>query len=200
MLGKRQRQTLVTTAPARIIRQHHGRLATPDVYARFSITQGIADHRGELEQITFEPSTMVEEGLDFFLPEYFQDKIVLLGTGFHDSDKFRTPFYPYEPIPDSVSTEHPEPYGWMFGVEIHANALQNMLDEEYGLYFKVARLFAKVIGNPTLIRELTRVGMHSQSLMEWALAIMANLMRPDQIGPAEAAYEAIARVVRLVPE
>ena len=25
--------------------------------------------------------------------------------------------------------------------------------------------------------------MQSQSLMEWALAIMANLLRPDQVGP-----------------
>ena len=33
-----------------------------------------------------------------------------------------------------------------------------LLDAEYGLYFKVARLFAKVIGNPALMRELTRVG------------------------------------------
>ena len=74
------------------------------------------------------------------------------------------------------------------------------LDEEYGLYFKVARLFAKVIGNPALTRELTRVGMRSQSLMEWALRIMANLLRPDEVGPAEAAYAAIARIVRLVPD
>jgi geranylgeranyl reductase family protein len=77
---------------------------------------------------------------------------------------------------------------------------QRMLDDEYGLYFKVARLFAKVIGNPVLIRELTRVGMQSQSLMEWALAIMANLLRPDQVGPAEAAYTAIAGIVRMVPD
>jgi hypothetical protein len=76
----------------------------------------------------------------------------------------------------------------------------HVLDDEFRLYFKVARLFAKVIGNPTLIRELTRVGMHSHTLMDWALRIMANLLRPDQVGPAEAAYKAIATLVRLVPE
>ena len=76
----------------------------------------------------------------------------------------------------------------------------HLLDEEYGLYFKVARLFAKVIGNPALLRELTRVGMQSRSLMEWVLRIMANLLRPDEIGPAEAAYKAIAAIVRVVPE
>ncbi len=75
-----------------------------------------------------------------------------------------------------------------------------MLDDEFALYFKVARLFAKVIGNPALIRELTRVGMQSRTLMEWALRIMANLLREDELGPAEAAYKAIAGIVRLVPD
>jgi len=75
-----------------------------------------------------------------------------------------------------------------------------LLQAEYGLYFKVARLFAKVIGRPALMRELTRVGMQSRSLMEWVLRIMANLLRDDEIGPAEAAYKAAAALVRFVPE
>jgi geranylgeranyl reductase family protein len=74
-----------------------------------------------------------------------------------------------------------------------------LLDEEYGDYFKVARLFARVIGRPTLMRELTRVGMHSRTLMEWVLRIMANLLRPDEIGPAELAYKAAAAIVKLAP-
>ena len=75
-----------------------------------------------------------------------------------------------------------------------------LLDDEYGQYFKVARLFARVIGRPALMRELTRVGMHSRTLMEWVLRIMANLLRPDEIGPAEAAYKAAAALVRLAPD
>jgi flavin-dependent dehydrogenase len=75
-----------------------------------------------------------------------------------------------------------------------------MLDAEYGLYFKVARLFAKVIGNPELLTQLTRVGMQSRTLMEWVLRIMANLLREDELGPAEAAYKAAAALVRVVPE
>ena len=63
-------------------------------------------------------------------PERFQDKIVLLGTGFHEHDRFRTPFQGFIPPPDSTLTD-PEPYGWMYGVEVHAHALQNMLDREY---------------------------------------------------------------------
>jgi geranylgeranyl reductase family protein len=74
------------------------------------------------------------------------------------------------------------------------------LDETYGLYFKVARLFVRAIGNPAVMRELTRVGMRSRPLMDWVLRIMANLLRPDELGPAEAAYRAVARVVALAPE
>jgi geranylgeranyl reductase family protein len=74
------------------------------------------------------------------------------------------------------------------------------LEREFGLYFKVARLFARVIGRPALMRELTRVGLRSRSLMEWVLRIMANLLRPDELGPAEAAYKAAAALARLVPE
>ena len=76
----------------------------------------------------------------------------------------------------------------------------DLLEREYGLYFKVARLFAKVIGRPALMRELTRVGMQSRPLMERVLAIMANLLRDDEMGPAEAAYRAAAALARLVPE
>ncbi|MBK9179691.1 MAG: geranylgeranyl reductase family protein [Acidimicrobiales bacterium] len=74
------------------------------------------------------------------------------------------------------------------------------LDRRFALYYKVARLFAVIIGKPALMRELTRVGMQSRSLMEWVLRIMANLLRDDELGPAEAAYRAVAGLVKLVPD
>jgi menaquinone-9 beta-reductase len=86
------------------------------------------------------------------------------------------------------------------GTALPLQRYPTMLDDEYGLYFKVARNFAKIIGQPTLMRELTRVGMRSQSLMEWVLRIMANLLRDDEIGPAEAAYRSVARIARMVPD
>jgi flavin-dependent dehydrogenase len=74
-----------------------------------------------------------------------------------------------------------------------------LLDERYGLYFKVARAFVRIIGRPELMRLLVSTGMHSKSLMEWVLRIMANLLRPDELGPAEAAYKAVAAIARLAP-
>ncbi len=75
-----------------------------------------------------------------------------------------------------------------------------LLDDEYGLYFKVARLFMTLMGRPALLRELTRIGMHSKSLMEWVLAIMANLLEPDEIGPAEAVYATVSTLARVFPD
>ena len=43
-------------------------------------------------------------------------------------------------------------------------------------------------------------GMQSKTLMEWVLRIMANLLRPDELGPAEAAYKAVAALVKVAPE
>src|SRR5262245_39921591 len=77
---------------------------------------------------------------------------------------------------------------------------ESRIDAVYGLYFKVARAFVRAIGNPAIMRELTRVGMQSRTLMEWVLRIMANLLRPDELGLAEAAYRAVAALVRLAPE
>jgi flavin-dependent dehydrogenase len=76
---------------------------------------------------------------------------------------------------------------------------ERTLHDDYGLYFKVARLFAQVIGRPAVMRELTRVGMRSRSLMEWVLRIMANLLRPEEVGPAEAAYRVAATLARVAP-
>lgn len=66
------------------------------------------------------------------MPELFRDKIVLVGSGFHDSDKFRTPWFDQR-LPDEGWAREGDrrTYQYMFGVEIHANALQNMLDREF---------------------------------------------------------------------
>jgi geranylgeranyl reductase family protein len=86
------------------------------------------------------------------------------------------------------------------GSELALRRYPETLEREFGLYFKVARLFVQLIGRPALMRELTRVGMHSRTLMEWVLRIMANLLRPDELGPAEAAYKAVALLARVLPE
>lgn len=74
------------------------------------------------------------------------------------------------------------------------------LQDAYGLYYKIGRAFVSLITHPELMRACVRTGMHSQSIMEWLLRIMANLLRPDELGPAEAAYKALVAIARVTPE
>jgi geranylgeranyl reductase family protein len=71
------------------------------------------------------------------------------------------------------------------------------LDAEYATYHRVARIFTSVIGNPTVMRTLTTVGMRSRPLMEWALKVMANLLEPEERGMAEKVYVAIERAIEM---
>jgi hypothetical protein len=79
-------------------------------------------------------------------------------------------------------------------------AYPEQLEAAYGLYFKVARVFVKIIGRPELMALLVSTGMRSRTLMGWIMHIMANVMAPDELGPAEAAYRAMAAIARLVPD
>ena len=85
------------------------------------------------------------------------------------------------------------------GDDAALQAYGRRLQDEYGLYYRVARAFVKIIGHPQLMRGLVGTAMHSRTLMEWVLRIMANLLRPDELGPAEAAYKALAAIARLAP-
>jgi geranylgeranyl reductase family protein len=77
---------------------------------------------------------------------------------------------------------------------------EDRLEEAYGLYYRVARAFIRVISRPELMQLCVGTGMYSETLMSWILRIMANLLRPDETGPAEAAYRALALIARLAPE
>jgi geranylgeranyl reductase family protein len=70
------------------------------------------------------------------------------------------------------------------------------LSENYGLYFKTASAFMRLMGRPQAMRVLVSTGMYSRTFMEWLLRIMSNLMRSDEIGPAELVYGALARLAR----
>lgn len=81
---------------------------------------------------------------------------------------------------------------------LHGYALA--LEDEYGAYHRVARAFVIAIGNPILMRRLTRIGLRSKPLMEWVLKVMANLLEPEEYGVQEQVYRAVETVVRLGPD
>jgi len=71
------------------------------------------------------------------------------------------------------------------------------LEDTYGDYHRVARVFVKAIGNPSIMRTLTTVGLRSKPLMEWTLKVMANLLDPEEAKMSEHVYKAIERVVNV---
>jgi len=73
------------------------------------------------------------------------------------------------------------------------------LEDEYGLYYKMARIFVKLIGHPPVMRTLAHTGLNSRSLMEWTLKVMANLLDEDDKHMGERTYDALAAVVRTLP-
>jgi geranylgeranyl reductase family protein len=73
------------------------------------------------------------------------------------------------------------------------------LEDEFGLYYKMARIFVKLIGNPTVMRTLAHTGLHNRPLMEWTLKVMANLLDEDDKHMGERTYDALAAIVRTLP-
>jgi geranylgeranyl reductase family protein len=73
------------------------------------------------------------------------------------------------------------------------------LDDEYGLYYKMARIFVRLIGYPSVMRTLAHVGLRNRPLMEWTLKVMSNLLDEDEKELGERAYDSLAAIVRTLP-
>jgi len=73
------------------------------------------------------------------------------------------------------------------------------LEDEYGLYYKMSRIFVKLIGYPSVMRTLAHTGLRNRPLMEWTLKVMANLLDEDEKHLGERAYDSLAAVVRTLP-
>ena len=73
------------------------------------------------------------------------------------------------------------------------------LEDEYGLYYKTARVFVKLIGHPSVMRTLAHTGLRNKTLMEWTLKVMANLLDEDDKHVGERVYDSLAAMVRTLP-
>ncbi|MDJ0791222.1 MAG: geranylgeranyl reductase family protein [Acidimicrobiia bacterium] len=83
------------------------------------------------------------------------------------------------------------------GNELALAGYNDELEEVYGDYHRVARIFVKAIGNPAIMKTLTTVGIRNRPLMEWTLKVMANLLDPEEAGMSEHIYTAIERTVNV---
>ncbi len=75
-----------------------------------------------------------------------------------------------------------------------------ILDERYASYYRTARAFTRVLGEPAIMRRLTALGMRSAPLMRVVLRVLANLVSPGLHRPENIAYGVIERIVSIGPE
>ncbi len=68
------------------------------------------------------------------------------------------------------------------------------LDAEYGGYFTLGRVFARMIGNPTFMKQATRYGLPRTALMRFMLKLMANLTDPRDGDVSDRVINALSRV------
>lgn len=73
------------------------------------------------------------------------------------------------------------------------------LDRDYGLYYRTARVFVKLIGRPAVMRTLAHTGLRNRPLMEWTLKVMSNLLDDDERGVGEQTFRALQGLARGLP-
>ena len=73
------------------------------------------------------------------------------------------------------------------------------MDNAYGEYYKVARMFVRIISEPQILAVCVKLGLRIEPLMKELLAIMANLMSNGTHGPAEVGFNAMNKLVDLIP-
>jgi flavin-dependent dehydrogenase len=77
---------------------------------------------------------------------------------------------------------------------------ETRIDAAYGDYYKVARMFVKIISEPQILAVCVKLGLRIEPLMKELLAIMANLMSNGTRGPAELGFNAMSKLVEVIPE
>ena len=68
------------------------------------------------------------------------------------------------------------------------------LDAAYGGYFTLGRVFARMIGNPTFMKQATKYGLPRTALMRFTLKLMANLTDPHDGDLSDRVINALSRV------
>jgi geranylgeranyl reductase family protein len=84
------------------------------------------------------------------------------------------------------------------GDEDRLGAYERQLQQTYGDYYRVGRAFVRLISDPRRMRVCVSTGMRSKTFMSQLLRIMANLMRPASLGPAELSYRGMVQTARLL--
>ena len=75
-----------------------------------------------------------------------------------------------------------------------------LLDQAYAEHHKMARLFDRLMGRPTAMRQLSHGMVRSETLAELVLRISSGALRPDHLGAPEAVDRLTRAVMKLAPD
>ncbi len=72
-----------------------------------------------------------------------------------------------------------------------------MVENEFGSYYRLGRAFVRAIGHPAVLRACVGGGMRSKAIMGVVMRVMANLLRPESHGVAESAVATLEALTRM---
>jgi flavin-dependent dehydrogenase len=73
------------------------------------------------------------------------------------------------------------------------------LERTYGPYYRLGRRFVKLIGHPLLMEKLVSVGMRSQTVMNFALTLLANLEDDRAHNAEQKGLKALKKLAEIKP-
>lgn len=73
------------------------------------------------------------------------------------------------------------------------------LEETYGPYYRLGRRFVKLIGYPTIMEKLVSAGMHSKTVMQFALTLLANLEDRNTRNAEQTGFRLLKKMAEIKP-
>lgn len=75
-----------------------------------------------------------------------------------------------------------------------------LLDDRYGEHYKTARLWARLLGRPTAMRQVSALAVRSESFADGMLRVMTGALRPDHLGLPELGTGLARTTQKLAPD
>jgi hypothetical protein len=75
-----------------------------------------------------------------------------------------------------------------------------LLAETYGDYWKLARLWSRALGHPTVVHRTALAATGPGRAAEVMARFASNALRPDDLGPAETLFGIASRLARFAPD
>ena len=75
-----------------------------------------------------------------------------------------------------------------------------LLADRYGEHYKTARLWARLLGHPTVMRQVSALAVRSESFADDMLRVMTGTLRPDHLGVPELAAGLAHTALKLAPD